>query len=309
MFLTENSVQHPTQNIEQLNQLLAQRAPYYAQHLRASDTPNGIAFDDWATQTHYNSLIERFALAHPSVLKNAHTGVNTNANKSSKRQTKRTTTDSQQGSEPILIANKLDDISKDVRKAQHSLWAQWYFGLLVPPILQWLVHQHTPLNYRPNAVYLHPHETGRVASFCLHINNSTHISDQPRPQKNPPNLHQPLTDFILQGLQPTVLRLSQLSQLPTKAYWSHLGYLIHWYLGELMLAPSVENQLKNTFFKQKTLPLNEIKNAHTADNPLFNSIKIVDNECIRRTCCLRYQLANTGQCHDCPLLKKSTRSS
>ncbi|EGM69457.1 (2Fe-2S)-binding protein [Shewanella sp. HN-41] len=32
---------------------------------------------------------------------------------------------------------------------------------------------------------------------------------------------------------------------------------------------------------------------------------IKPSQCIRRTCCLRYQLANTGQCHDCPLMQHS----
>lgn len=307
--LAQSPAQNLTQHIDLLNQLLAERAPYYAQHLRASDTPKGFAFTDWATQQHYNTLIERFALAHPSVSKNTHADAHasTNANNSATISTKLSTIDVQQHSVQTSIAGSQikaqENTRKDIRKAQHSLWAQWYFGLLVPPIFQWLVHQHSSLDFRPNAVYLQPHETGRVASFCLHISSSPHVSCTPQPQKSTLDLHQVLSDFILQGLQPTVLRLSQLSQLPAKAYWSHLGYLIYWYLGELTLTPSIERQLKEAIFKQKTLPLGGIATIKTADNPLYNSIKIVDNQCIRRTCCLRYQLANTGQCHDCPLLK------
>nr|WP_317629951.1 siderophore-iron reductase FhuF [Shewanella sp. SM73] len=81
--------------------------------------------------------------------------------------------------------------------------------------------------------------------------------------------------------------------------------MIHWYLGELGLSQQQSQQLKQALFRRTTF-------FDGTQNPLYNSINLIvepkegstNIQCIRRTCCLRYQLANTGQCHDCPLLSR-----
>lgn len=342
-----------------LNQLLHKRAPFYGEHLSATQSPMGLSFDEWSSADTYQKLIARFAIAHPS----AETQSETEAVTEAETETDKTAANSRAhafdnksalvsknaAASRNAVANR-----KDTRKALHSLWGQWYFGLLVPPLMEWIFNapkaDFETLHWQPQSVFMQLHASGRVAKFEFNIPKyqpntaltfKQHHSTEPLCQINTKpsfntdtKVHSPLTSYkppvdkelalqglILNLLQPSVERLLTLSPVPVKLYWSHLGYLIHWYLGELGLTEQHSQQLKQALFRRATF-------LNGSTNPLYNSINLLIEpeqsadsnknsntkassksspkiSCIRRTCCLRYQLANTGQCQDCPLMQRT----
>ena len=281
-----------TQVAKAFNQRLALRAPFYAQHFVATTQPQGLSFDTWSQPAVYQQLLLDFAKAYPPLGKST------------------SPIPSENIPEQILLSHSHNS------KALHSLWGQWYFGLLVPPMLEWIISAPQSLvstieqiDIVPEHFYLRPHDSGRVAGFEFQLT--------PTPRDNvsivkvaivkttvlTPTRERRLIKWIQSHLIPSVERLTSLSPTPAKLYWSHLGYLIHWYLGEMAL-PEIEfEHLKALLFNTKSFDDGE-------DNPLYNSINLLpasaaDADNIRRVCCLRYQLANSHRCGDCPLATRA----
>ncbi|MGI2139274.1 IucA/IucC family C-terminal-domain containing protein [Shewanella baltica] len=354
--LRDTSLSHDGLNhtILTLNQLLHQRAPFYGEHLNATSSPTGLSFDEWSCADTYQTLLARFAIAHPSAKTQTETKTETETDK-----TAATSRATAFASKSALVSKNAAASRKDTRKALHSLWGQWYFGLLVPPMMEWIFNAPQTdlesIHWQPQSIFMQVHPSGRVAKFECNIAKhqpNTALTFKkyhgivPLCQTNTKSsfktgtkVHSPLTSYkppvdkelalqglILNLLQPSVERLLTLSPVPVKLYWSHLGYLIHWYLGELGLTEQYSQQLKQALFRRTTF-------LDGSTNPLYNSINLLIEpeqdsatpntvarivtstasrskpspkiHCIRRTCCLRYQLANTGQCHDCPLLSRA----
>ncbi|WMB74610.1 IucA/IucC family C-terminal-domain containing protein [Shewanella oncorhynchi] len=344
------------QTILTLNQLLHERAPFYGEHFSATSSPTGLSFDEWSCADTYQTLLARFAIAHPSAETQTETKTENETETDKTAATSRTPAFA---SKSALVSKSAATNRKDTRKALHSLWGQWYFGLLVPPMMEWIFNAPKTdvetLHWQPQSVFMQVHPSGRVAKFEFKIAKyqpitaltfkkhhgietlsqtntkpsikiDTEVHSPLSPYKPPVDKELVLQGFILNLLQPSVERLLTLSPVPAKLYWSHLGYLIHWYLGELGLTEQHSQQLKQALFRSTTF-------LDGSTNPLYNSINLLIEpeqdsatpntvarivtstasrskpspkiHCIRRTCCLRYQLANTGQCHDCPLLSRA----
>ncbi|MDT3308066.1 IucA/IucC family C-terminal-domain containing protein [Shewanella vaxholmensis] len=362
--LREISPSHDALNhtILTLNQLLHERAPFYGEHLSATTSPTGLSFDEWSCADTYQTLLARFAIAHPSAETQSEIEAVTEAVTEAKTETDKTAATSRTpafASKSALVSKNASASRKDTRKALHSLWGQWYFGLLVPPMMEWIFNAPQTdlesIHWQPQSIFMQLHPSGRVAKFecniAKHQPNTAltfkkYHGIEPLCQTNTKSsfktdieVHSPLTSYkppvdkelalqglILNLLQPSVERLLTLSPVPVKLYWSHLGYLIHWYLGELGLTEQHNQQLKQALFRRTTF-------LDGSTNPLYNSINLLIEpvqssadsskdssvktsatlssktspkiHCIRRTCCLRYQLANTGQCNDCPLLSRA----
>lgn len=289
-----------TQVAKAFNQRLALRAPFYAQHFVTTTKPQGLSFDTWSQSAVYQQLLLDFAKAYPPLAKST---------------------------SPIPLENIPEQIllsHSHNSKALHSLWGQWYFGLLVPPMLEWIINaphslastleqieQIEQIDIAPEHFYLKPHDSGRVTGFEFQLTLAptpqvkTDIVKAARVKTTvltPPRELQ-LIQWIQSHLIPSVERLTGLSPTPAKLYWSHLGYLIHWYLGEMAL-PNIEfEHLKALLFNTKSFEDGEA-------NPLYNSINLLPasaphSDYIRRVCCLRYQLVNSHHCGDCPLATRA----
>ncbi|MEJ6521345.1 siderophore-iron reductase FhuF [Shewanella bicestrii] len=296
--LTALSPADLTRVAQEFNQRLALRAPFYAQHFVATTKPQGLSIDTWSQPAVYQQLLLDFAKAYPPLAKTTSSIPLENI------------------PEQILLSHSHHS------KALHSLWGQWYFGLLVPPMLEWIINaphslastieqieQIEQLDIAPEHFYLRPHDSGRVAGFEFQLT--------PTPRDKvaivkaaivkttvlTPTRERRLIKWIQSHLIPSVERLTSLSPTPAKLYWSHLGYLIHWYLGEMAL-PEIEfEQLKALLFNTKSFDDGEV-------NPLYNSINLLPalathSDNIRRVCCLRHQLANSHRCGDCPLATRA----
>lgn len=277
-----------TQVAQEFNQQLALRAPFYAQHFVATTKPQGLSIDTWSQPAVYQQLLLDFAKAYPPLAKTT------------------SPIPSENIPEQILLSHSHNS------KALHSLWGQWYFGLLVPPMLEWIINAPHSLacpleqiDIAPKHFYLRPHDSGRVAGFEFQLTPTPQVKTAilkaaiVKTTVLTPSRERRLIQWIQSHLVPSVERLTGLSPTPAKLYWSHLGYLIHWYLGEMAL-PEIEfERLKALLFNTKAFEDGEV-------NPLYNSINLLpasaahaDN--IRRVCCLRYQLVNSHRCGDCPL--------
>ena len=169
-----------------------------------------------------------------------------------------------------------------------SLWAQWYIGLMVPPLMLALLTQEKVLDVSPEHFHVEFHETGRAACFWVDVcedKNATPHSPQQR-----------METLISQALVPVVQALEATGEINGKLIWSNTGYLINWYLTEMkqLLGEATVESLRHALFFEKTLTNGE-------DNPLWRTVVLRDGLLVRRTCCQRYRLPDVQQCGDCTL--------
>jgi len=169
-----------------------------------------------------------------------------------------------------------------------SLWAQWYIGLMVPPLMLALLTQQTAIDLSPDHVHVEFHETGRAACFWIDVHEDRQASDCS------PQLR--MEKLIKQALTPVVQALEATDEINSKLIWSNTGYLIHWYLNEMkpLLGETLLNTLRQTCFFDKQLSCG-------ADNPLWRTVVPREGVLARRTCCQRYRLPDVQQCGDCTL--------
>lgn len=169
-----------------------------------------------------------------------------------------------------------------------SLWAQWYLGLMVPPLLLALLTQKTAPDVSPEHFHVEFHETGRAACFWMDVHAdhvTTRLSDQQRIER-----------LIVRAMVPVVQALESTGDINGKLIWSNTGYLINWYLNEMkpLLGEERVAALRQFCFFEKQL-------SDGQDNPLWRTVVLRDGLLVRRTCCQRYRLPDVQQCGDCTL--------
>jgi len=169
-----------------------------------------------------------------------------------------------------------------------SLWAQWYLGLLVPPLLLTLLTQKSAIDLSPEHFHVEFHETGRAACFWIDVQQDWQLSCWGDAQR--------ICALTTQAMLPVVQALEATGEINGKLIWSNTGYLINWYLGELIptLGESRVAALRQICFFEKQL-------ADGSDNPLWRTVVLRDGVLVRRTCCQRYRLPDVQQCGDCTL--------
>ncbi|WP_436859217.1 siderophore-iron reductase FhuF [Citrobacter tructae] len=169
-----------------------------------------------------------------------------------------------------------------------SLWAQWYIGLMVPPLMLALLTQETAIDVSPEHIHVEFHETGRAACFWIDVQPDRKTSAQ-SPQAR-------METLVKQALFPVISALEATGDINGKLIWSNTGYLINWYLTEMkpLLGEELLNTLRQSCFFEKQLSCG-------ADNPLWRTVVSREGVLVRRTCCQRYRLPDVQQCGDCTL--------
>ena len=169
-----------------------------------------------------------------------------------------------------------------------SLWAQWYIGLMVPPLMLALLTQKSMLELSPDNFHVEFHDTGRAACFWIDLHESQ--------AAEPLSAEERMEQLITQALIPVVSALEETGEINGKLIWSNTGYLIHWYLTEMkpLLGDEIVDALRQSCFFAKQL-------SNGSENPLFRSVVLRDGLLVRRTCCQRYRLPDVKQCGDCTL--------
>lgn len=203
-----------------------------------------------------------------------------------------------QWSQPATLASLLASYSDHIYRNQpqlaregkplKSLWAQWYLGLLVPPLVMALVTQPRALDIDHQRIQVEFHETGRAATFWLDIQEDKVATTQPLVQR--------LEKLLVTGLMPVVDALENSGEINGKLIWSNTGYLLNWFFGELreLLDESTIAELRHVCFFEK-----QLKNGQ--DNPLYRTVILREGLLVRRTCCQRYKLPDVQRCGDCTL--------
>lgn len=169
-----------------------------------------------------------------------------------------------------------------------SLWAQWYIGLMVPPLMLALLTQETAIDVSPEHVHVEFHETGRAACFWIDVHQDQLATTQ-SPQVR-------METLVKQALTPVIQALEATGEINSKLIWSNTGYLINWYLTKMkpLLGEALLNSLRQAYFFEKQLSCG-------ADNPLWRTVVPREGILVRRTCCQRYRLPDVQQCGDCTL--------
>lgn len=173
-------------------------------------------------------------------------------------------------------------------KPLKSLWAQWYLGLLVPPLMLALLTQPQALSVSDENIAVEFHETGRAACFYVTVEEdrrATALTARERLEK-----------LVVEVITPVVEALEASGDINGKLIWSNTGYLINWCFGEWRewLGEETVSALRQSCFFEKTL-------LNGQDNPLFRTVVLREGLLVRRTCCQRYKLPDVQQCGDCTL--------
>jgi ferric iron reductase protein FhuF len=179
---------------------------------------------------------------------------------------------------------KLDREGKPLK----SLWAQWYLGLLVPPLIMALITQTRALDINPQHIQVEFHETGRAATFWLDVQEDRVATTMPISLR--------LEKLITKGLMPVVDALESSGEINGKLIWSNTGYLLNWFFGELrewLDEPTIAELRQGCFFEKN------LRNGQ--DNPLYRTVIPREGLLVRRTCCQRYKLPDVQRCGDCTL--------
>ncbi|PWC12054.1 hydroxamate siderophore iron reductase FhuF [Brenneria roseae subsp. americana] len=172
-------------------------------------------------------------------------------------------------------------------KPLQSLWAQWYVGLLVPPLMLVLLKHAAALDCSCPQVYVAFHHTGRPEAFYLAAQVSSGIGLSPRER---------LEMLLHQHLIPVINALDSFGALNAKLVWNNTGYLMHWFLGELSACTPqpVLTGLQNDLFFSPAL-------LDGRDNPLYRTVIPRGGVIQRRSCCQRYRIPGVDKCLDCTL--------
>ncbi|EBQ9566822.1 hydroxamate siderophore iron reductase FhuF [Salmonella enterica subsp. enterica serovar Stanleyville] len=169
-----------------------------------------------------------------------------------------------------------------------SLWAQWYIGLMAPPLMLALLTQARAINVSAEHIHVEFHETGRAACFWLDVHQDN-LATGRSPEER-------METLIVSALQPVIQALEATGDINAKLIWSNTGYLINWYLTEMkpLLGEALLATLRQRCFFEKQL-------SDGQDNPLWRTVVMRDGLLVRRTCCQRYRLPDVQQCGDCTL--------
>lgn len=179
------------------------------------------------------------------------------------------------------------DVPHEAKPLQ-SLWAQWYFGLLLSPLMLALLLEPRALNCAPHLIHVEFHENGHPCAFWIDV--------QEDEEAHCLNEQQRLDRLIQHCLMPSVNGMVQHGDINAKLIWNNMGFSFWWFLGELktLLPAAVVSQLEQALFFTHTL-------LDGSDNPLYRTMIPRNGVMERRSCCQRYRIPDVERCGNCTL--------
>lgn len=173
-------------------------------------------------------------------------------------------------------------------KPVQSLWAQWYFGLLLPPLMLILLAEPRALDCSPQHIQVAFHSHGYPCGFWIAAHEDREAQNMDATQR--------ITRLIQQHLIPVVNAVARHGDISAKLIWNNMGFTFHWFLNELptLLDRNGMMQLEQWLFSSTTLP-------DGSDNPLYRTMLLRDGERVRRSCCQRYRIPGVERCDNCTL--------
>lgn len=173
-------------------------------------------------------------------------------------------------------------------KPLQSLWAQWYFGLVLPPLMLALIMEPRALDCSPQHIHMLPHQTGRPAAFWIDVQEDEGARYLSAVQR--------IDRLIQHTLIPMVDAIERHGDINARLLWNNNGFLMHWFLGELKSAVPTQTLLAlehALFFNRQLLD--------GSDNPLYRTVIPRNGTMARRSCCQRYRLPDVERCGNCSL--------
>lgn len=199
--------------------------------------------------------------------------------------------------DPECLSPLLDHYCKmkypnDDRRAAVSMWSQWYFGLLLSPMLVMGAWGEVVLPFQAGFVSMKSDDVNCPVGFDLtdrHVRQTVTDSAAPCPWAH-------FDDLISMHLSPLITSLSTSSKVSPKVFWSNVGVVI---------AYVEKHVLKDSRISLVPL-ISDAKRPDGMRNPLANPYSAKQSEdgsLSRRVCCLRYLLTSVEICPTCPLAK------
>lgn len=179
-----------------------------------------------------------------------------------------------------------DNNIKPNLKALYSLWTQWYFGLVVPPMMLMLIEYPQAIDTHYNLFQVEFHKNGRPDIFYY---NLTWLSKSPTSL-----LHRHYT-LLDRHIIPVCEKIESYQKINKNLLWNNIGAIMYWYLSRLSkrMKKSVYQEIINGLFMEQKLP-------DGRDNPLYRTVIFKNGYLQRRSCCQRNKLPGVGCCDDCP---------
>lgn len=179
------------------------------------------------------------------------------------------------------------------RRSSASMWAQWYFGFLIPPLLLLASAADSLVPHEPEHLRVLLDGEHQPLKFLL-----TYPHGQAAPREADAFARMEL--FVERHLSPLVFSLSARSGVSAKVFWMSAAVVID-YTSDVFLKPGQRS------FK----PLTEERLLPNGNrNPLFGPYRPSGSEATRtrRVCCMRYNLEGIERCPDCPLMPGTARA-
>ncbi|WP_045960690.1 siderophore-iron reductase FhuF [Xenorhabdus poinarii] len=179
-----------------------------------------------------------------------------------------------------------DNELKPNQKGLYSLWSQWYFGLVVPPMMLMLLAYPQAVDTDYHLFQIEFHETGRPNIIYYQL---TWLDE-------PISLLSRYQIMLDRHIIPVCDKIESYRGINKRLLWNNIGYVMHWYLNNFkdrVDKSQYDTLIQHLFFEQ-TLP-------DGRDNPLYRTVIMKNNAIQRRCCCQRNKLPGVSNCHDCPL--------
>lgn len=173
-------------------------------------------------------------------------------------------------------------------KPLQSLWAQWYFGLILPPMMLALLMEPRALDCSPQYIHVEFHETGRPATFWIDVQEDEYARYLTAQQR--------IDRLIQQHLIPVVEAIARHGDINAKLIWNNMGFAFWWFLGELksVLDEGTLLELEQALYFTSRL-------LDGSDNPLYRTMIPRNGVMERRSCCQRYRIPDVERCGNCTL--------
>jgi ferric iron reductase protein FhuF len=176
---------------------------------------------------------------------------------------------------------------KPNQKALYSLWTQWYFGLVIPPMMLLLMEYPQEIDSDCRNFKVAFHDSGRPDIIYYQLKWKDQGAE---------NLLERYYALINNHVIPIANKIESYQGINGRLLWNNIGYLMYWYLSEFKqrMKEDVYQAVIQGLFMTMILP-------DGRENPLYRTVILRNNTLQRRSCCQRNKLPGVGNCHDCPL--------
>lgn len=186
---------------------------------------------------------------------------------------------------PTLIQKYRDEYygDNDLKpndKALYSLWSQWYFGLIIPPMMLLLIEYPQTIDTHHKNFKVLFHHSGRPEVVYYQLKWQS---------QDPGTLLERYYLLLNHHVIPIAEKIESYQGINGRLLWNNIGYLMFWYLGEFKgrLGDDLYQSIINGLFMELSLPNGQ-------DNPLYRTVMLRNGTLQRRSCCQRNKLPASG---------------